>query len=174
MRVTELTKGHPIVYVDMDGVLADLFGHAKNLHDVETYRQITRDQMDKFFYEADAEHLFANLPMFPNANQLLQMVVKMFGGYQILSSPLRFDKEGSVRGKSAWIAAHITVPADKEIFEHEKYIYAKQADGTPNILIDDFRLNINLWNEHGGIGIKWQNDENSLDELKQMLIAAKA
>lgn len=165
---------NPMVYVDMDGVLADLFGHARDLHDVDTYRKINRDQWDRFFSEADAEHLFAALGPFPTANKLLRMVTRMFGGYKILSSPLNFDREGSIRGKQKWLDAHIRVPDDGRVFDHEKYKYAVQPDGTPNILIDDYGVNIKLWNDAGGIGIKYQADEDSLDELRNKLTAAIA
>jgi len=141
-------NGKPIIFVDMDGVLADLFEYARDLHDVDTYHRITKDQW---------------------ANQLLRMVNDMFGGYCILSSPLNFDKAGSIKGKKAWLKQHITVPADDWIFEHEKYIYAVQADGTPNVLIDDYGVNIRLWKEHGGIGLKYQADEDSLIDLKRRL-----
>lgn len=167
-------NGKPIIFVDMDGVLADLFEYARDLHDVDTYQRITKDQWDKMFSETDAEHLFAALPMFPTANQLLGMVKDMFGGYCILSSPLSFDKAGSIRGKKAWLSQHITVPADDWIFEHEKYIYAVQADGTPNVLIDDYGVNIRLWKDHGGIGLKYQADEDSLSDLRDRLMRVKA
>lgn len=153
----------------MDGVLADLFNYIGELHDVEHYNSMTFAQMEKFFSNSNAEHLFGTLPAFPTANKLLQIVVDLFGSYQILSSPLNFDKQGSIRGKSAWLDANITVPDSGRIFEHEKYIYAVQEDGTPNILIDDFRKNITLWNEAGGIGIKFQSDEDKLDWLKLTL-----
>lgn len=169
-----MASSKPIVYVDMDGVLADLFGHAQNLHDVDTYRQITRDQWDKFFSEADAAHLFAALDTFPTTNALLRMVVRMFGGYKILSSPLNFDREGSINGKEQWLDKHVRVPDDGRVFDHEKYKYALQPDGTPNILIDDYGLNISLWNKAGGIGIKYQADEDSLEDLRIRLTEAIA
>jgi hypothetical protein len=57
------------------------------------------------------------------------------------------------------------------IFDHEKYRYAQQPDETPNILIDDYPVNINLWNQHGGIGILYKDTacEQALAQLKQAL-----
>jgi 5'(3')-deoxyribonucleotidase len=171
MKILEVMKSKPLIYCDLDGVLADLFGYTSDFHNVESFKHLTKDQCNTFFSECDAEQLFANLPVFPMANKLLQMVVKMFGGYRILSSPLNFDEEGSIRGKKKWLRKNITVPADEWIFEREKYKYATQNDGTPNILIDDYKTNIDLWNQHGGIGIKWQANEDSLNELKTKLIS---
>ena len=170
MKIIEaITK--PIVYVDMDGVLADLFNHVADIHDVEHYNDMSDDEWDHFFQHTNAYKLFRDLPAFPTANTLLKMVKDLAGGYQILSSPLNFDRKGSIKGKREWLEKHITVPADGIIFEHEKYKYAV-SNRKSNILIDDFRKNITAWNEAGGIGIKYQADEDSLDDLKTQLSKA--
>lgn len=176
MKIIELVQNtrRPIVYVDMDGVLADLFNHVAELKGVDHYNQMTAQQWEVFFKDTDAEHLFSGLPMFPTANKLLRMVRKMAGGYKILSSPLMFDREGSTKGKRSWLHKHITVLSDGVIFEHEKQKYARQPNGTPNILIDDYGVNINKWNAAGGIGIKYQADEDSLDYLQNELARALA
>jgi 5'(3')-deoxyribonucleotidase len=123
------------VYVDMDGVLADLFNHAGSVNDVEHYNQMTQAQWEEFFKNSNAYELFKSLPVFPTANKLLQMVVNYAGGYNILSSPLNFDKAGSIKGKREWLSKHINVPADQIIFEHEKYKYAVNSDGTHRLNI---------------------------------------
>jgi len=161
--IYESQQGTPEVYVDMDGVLADLFNHVGGLHDVDHYNQITPAQWEEFFKDTNAYELFSDLPAFPTANKLLSMVVKIAGKYNILSSPLNFDKAGSIKGKQAWLAQHISVPSDKVIFEHNKAMYAVQADGTPNILIDDYGVNIRNWRAAGGFAIKYQADQDGLD-----------
>lgn len=167
MKINEITAS-TTVFVDMDGVLADLFNHVGKIHDVEHYTNMKKEEWEAFFQDSDAEKLFASLPMFANANELLAMVKEMFGGYKILSSPLNYDKDGSIKGKKEWLQKHIIVPADDWIFDHEKYKYAMNGK-IPNILIDDYRKNIHLWEKAGGIGIKWQNDEDTLDSLKTQL-----
>jgi hypothetical protein len=159
----------PILYIDLDGVLADLFNHVAEIHDVDHYNQLTKAEWEHFLANTDAYHLFMTLPPFPTANDLLGMVKDLFGGYRILSSPLSYDKAGSMAGKRAWLEQHITVPADGWIFDHNKSKYAVQADGTPNILVDDWKKNIIPWRERGGIGIKFQSDEDSIEDLRQQL-----
>lgn len=170
MKIVEIAS-KPTVYVDMDGVLADLFNHVGAIHDVEHYNMMSDKQWEDFFQNTNAYDLFKSLPPFPTANKLLSIVKNMAGGYTILSSPLNFDKAGSIKGKREWLAKHITVAPDNIVFEHDKYKYAKTG-GIPNILIDDFRKNITAWDAAGGIGIKYQADENSLDELTQALSQA--
>ncbi len=159
----------PTVFVDLDGVLADLFNHVAEIHDVDHYNEMSKPEWEHFLANTDAYQLFLNIPPFPTANALLQMVKDLFGGYTILSSPLCYDREGSIAGKRDWLERHITVPADGWVFEHDKFKYATQANGTPNILIDDWKKNIIPWREHGGIAIKFQSDEDDLASLKQQL-----
>lgn len=172
MRADDLKLKDITVYVDMDGVLADLFNHVGEIHDVEHYNQMTLDQWEEFFKNSNAYELFRSLPAFPTANKLLQMVVDFAGGYTILSSPLNFDKEGSIKGKREWLAKHIHVPADNVVFEHDKYKYAT-SNGKPNILIDDYGVNIRKWESAGGIAIKYQADEDSLSKVFKALRAAE-
>jgi len=171
MRAHELLPKGITVYVDMDGVLADLFNHAGSIHDVEHYSSMTKDQWEDFFKNSNAYELFRDLPAFPSANKLLQMVKDFAGGYTILSSPLSFDKAGSIKGKREWLQKHIHVSPDNIIFEHDKAKYAT-ANGHPNILIDDYGVNIRAWGAAGGIPIKYQADEDSLQKVFKALQSA--
>ena len=171
MRAHELLPKDITVYVDMDGVLADLFNHAGSIHDVEHYSNMTKDQWEEFFKNSNAYELFRDLPAFPSANKLLQIVKDFAGGYTILSSPLSFDKAGSIKGKREWLKKHIHVSPDNIIFEHDKAKYAT-ANGKPNILIDDYGVNIRAWGAAGGIPIKYQADEDSLQKVFKALQAA--
>jgi len=173
MKITELLENvqeqKPIVYVDMDGVLADLYNHAADLHDVDHYNDMSKEEWETFFKDSDAYHLFRDIPSFATANKLLELVKKYADGYTILSSPLSFDKAGSIKGKTEWLKKHIKVKPDNVIFEHDKYKYAVQPDGTPNVLIDDYGVNTRAWNEHDGVACKYQADEDSLDKVVAVL-----
>lgn len=173
MKITELLESvqerKPIVYVDMDGVLADLYSHAAEISDVEHYNQMTPEQWETFFKDSNAYHLFRDIQPFSTANQLLELVKKYAGGYTILSSPLSFDRAGSIKGKSEWLKKHIKVAPDRVVFEHEKYKYAVQPDGTPNILIDDYGVNTRAWDAAGGTAVKYQADEDNLSKVVNVL-----
>ena len=50
------------------------------------------------------------------------------------------------------------------IFTHNKHHYAiNKLTGKPNILVDDKIRNIAAWNKAGGIGIRFQNDEDDIE-----------
>lgn len=162
-------KGKPEVFVDMDGVLADLFNYAADIHDVQHYNDMSQEQWDDFFKDSDAYTLFSNIPPFKTANKLLEIIKNYAGKYTILSSPLGYDKAGSIKGKREWLDKNITVKPDRIIFEHEKYKYAVQSDGTPNILIDDYGVNTRAWALAGGIPIKYQADESDISIVTDVL-----
>ena len=162
MRTHEIATHHksrPIVYVDMDGVLADFFGEIARKHDVDYWREIHRQDLG-IDQVAQKPGFFANLPPMPNAGRLIRGVMRLAGAYSILSSPLMSDVEQSSEEKAEWLERHIRQRTpDAILFDHEKYRYARQANGTPNILIDDWETNIRLWEAHGGIGILYQDEE---------------
>ena len=141
------------IYVDMDGVLADFFGEWAKLMGVSSWRQIQNIDaaLDKVREQPD---FWSNLPMTSNAKTLLNAIKKFKGKYNILSAPLPNDPK-SEPGKQEWIKKNLaSFPPQKVILDHNKAKYAKQPDGTPNALIDDYGENIKKWEAAGGVGIK--------------------
>lgn len=174
MRLFELKnnlKSRPIVFLDMDGVLADFHNTVAREHGKETFDQLKRGEM-AIEQSAKKPGFIANLPKLSNAEKLVKNVTKMAGEYSILSSPLMSRVEQSSKEKAEWLQKHLGGAQPKTVvFDHEKFKFAQQPDETPNILIDDYDVNINLWNQHGGIGILYTNDtiDQVLDTLKQAL-----
>jgi len=157
----------PIVYVDMDGVLADFFGEVAREHDVTYWREIHRKDLgiDQI---AKQPEFFAGLPILPNAGRFMRGVLKLSSKYSILSSPLLSNVEESSKEKTEWLQRHLKNHQPQAvIFDHEKYKYAQQPDETPNILIDDWDTNIKLWEANGGIGILYK-DENYKEVLRTL------
>lgn len=170
MRATDLTSAHrsrPVVYLDMDGVLADFFGEVAREHKVGYWREIHRKDLgvDQI---AQQPGFFADLPVMAHAAQLMMGVLALTDHYSILSSPLMSEVEQSSSEKSEWLEKHLGRHQPQAvIFDHEKFKYARQADGTPNILIDDWDTNIGLWESMGGIGIL-HTDKNYRDTVKDL------
>lgn len=177
MKFFELANGlenRPVVYVDMDGVLADFFGPIAQHHGVKSWRDARKQRrnaggsIDKI---AKKPGFFLHLKPLSNAGRLINGVQQLAGRYDILSSPLLANVEQSSREKAEWLQHHLKKnPPRAVLFDHEKFKYARQADSTPNILIDDYDTNIHLWEANGGIGILYRN-EDCIQALKQLQAA---
>ena len=174
MRIYEInqTKHKPEIFLDMDGVLADFFAEYAVLAGLpagSTYRDVPPAKNDPTLNKMVGTDFFYRLPKFPVADAIVHMAVKLFGGYNICSSPLRGDHENSGIQKSRWIQKHLPVQPRHIYIESRKQKHAVQPDGTPNILIDDRKDNIIAWENAGGIGIKFQADEDGLDVIARGL-----
>lgn len=166
MRAKELvTKqgkkatANSILYLDMDGVLADFFAVYSKIAGVENYKDIPPAKVDPTLDSLVGTDFFAKLPKFPTTDQVVDLAVKYAGKYSICSSPLRGDYANSEKHKKIWIKQNLNpLPKTIEITPN-KAQFATNGQ-TPNILIDDKRTNIDAWEKAGGIGIKYQADED--------------
>ena len=159
MRLFEI-EGRPTLYLDMDGVLCDFFGEWARGHGVSHYKKIPKDEIKASLdiIGTQAEIFFANLPKLPGADELLRAAHE-FGGYTILSSPLEKNEAASIKGKQEWIAKHLQAyPPRNVIFERNKAKYA-QANGTVNLLVDDYGTNVNAWKDAGGLAFKHRSTD---------------
>jgi len=175
MKLFELESvgqtNRPVVYVDMDGVLADMFGQVAKHHGVSHWRKARKDK-SKLDQIAKNPGFFKSLRPLENAGLLLRGILKAVGKYSILSAPLQSRVEQSSAEKTEWLHRHLQKnPPESVVFDKNKERYAVQANGTPNILIDDFETNIKLWRARGGIGILYTPDnvEVALQQLEKAI-----
>jgi 5'(3')-deoxyribonucleotidase len=159
------------IYVDMDGVLADFFGEWARLMDVEHFTDINKqhDINDALQKIRDTDDFWLRLPMLPESKNLLNLIKQVKGSYNICSSPLA-DDPNSEKHKRTWIEQNLNFfPPDNVYITHDKAQYATNEDGTPNILIDDYGVNIRKWEAAGGIGFKYKDHkfERTADAIKQ-------
>ena len=170
----DMADGKPIVYLDMDGVLADFFGGVEKMYGVEHWKQLTNDKTKDLKKEVidriTGTDFFATLPKFESADALIEMVKKFTGGkFSINTSPLRGDHSNSAKYKKIWIQNHIEQPEDIIVTGRKESYATNKGTGTPNILIDDRPVNIQRWQGAGGFGILYQANRDSLDKVKQAL-----
>jgi len=160
------------IYVDMDGVLADFFGDWAKLMGVDSFRDI-KDVNAALEKIKNTDDFWLNLPVTDNAKSLLELIRKVKGEYSICSSPLPGDKNSEPH-KREWIEKNLAFFPPKEIIiTHDKAKFATQADGTSNILIDDYGVNIAKWEAAGGIGFKHKDHkfERTAKNIKQHMDA---
>ena len=170
IRATANTK----IYLDMDGVLADFFTEYAKLAGIKSgnYRDIPPAKADPTLDKMIGTDFFARLPKFKTADSLVKMVLSYVPKYNICSSPLRGDHKNSEHYKRIWIQKHLSPQPAEIIITGQKERHAVNPDGSPNILIDDRGTNIVAWRARGGIGIKYQADEDSLDTVARGLAHA--
>jgi 5'(3')-deoxyribonucleotidase len=170
LRISEVVgTGTPEVYVDMDGVLADFFkdwnrmvgvGHWKEIKDPEAALDMIRKNPT----------FWIDLDVLSNAPRLLGAIKKFANSYYICTSPLGKDPNCEPQ-KREWAKKYLSAFAPKEVYvTHNKPQFAVQPDGTPNVLIDDFGKNIVAWQNAGGIGIHYENN-NVESAIKQLKVA---
>jgi len=157
------------VYLDMDGVIADFFGGLARRYGVSHWKSI-QDREIKFRELANTD-FFYNLDVFPTSQKLVDHVKTVAWQEEtewgICSSPLRGDSHNSSFWKRLWLEKQGFIPPliENMIFTGNKHKYAiSPLTRRPNILIDDKPENINRWNKAGGIGIRYQANEDDLEE----------
>lgn len=177
------------IYLDMDGVIADFFGGVEKLYGVDHWKSI--QHRDGIFVELRNTNFFYELETFRagfrNISGLLVEHVKKIAKnnkfqWGICSSPLRGDEHNSAYWKRRWLEDYGFMPPLVEncIFTASKHKYAYNGvTHKPNILIDDKPENIERWNKAGGIGIRFQANQDDLEEylfveLEKACLSAKS
>jgi hypothetical protein len=160
-------------YLDMDGLLADLFDavsdrvHSKKYAETsDEERETTRElwTAKTRFSKAigEVEEVFASLSPYPSNRDLLDIVCARFGGFHICSHPARIDRDGCIRGKKRWIEQHITPSHGKFLrgvhFPDMKEEFAT-TNGRPNLLVDDYTPYVEAWRQAGGVAIRVRSDQ---------------
>ena len=170
----DMTEKQPVIYLDMDGVIADFFGGVEKMYGVKHWKELTSvktggDLKQEVIDRITGSDFFATLPKFPTTDSLIQLIKSATGDrFSILTSPLIGDHENSAAQKKVWIAKNIEQP-DEVIVSGRKEKWAKQKDGTANILIDDRPVNIERWEARGGFGILYQANKDSIIKVQQGL-----
>ena len=110
-------------------------------------------------------NFWSKLPWMPNGKELWNFISK-YDPY-ILTSPMQ---RGSEIGKAFWIDENLRPLPDKVFMSSEKYEWALNDAGEPNILIDDWSKNTVPWSNKGGIAIQHVNANTSatISALKEL------
>jgi 5'(3')-deoxyribonucleotidase len=167
-HISEAPKGQ--IYCDMDGVLVDIIGGLAKLYDIKDLSNKNFDSyIDPLKPRIDKEHphLFAELPWTKDGKQLWKYISRFDSN--ILSAHTNTWQPSSKQDKMKWIEKnlrplpqlnHIVIRRDKQKFA--------KTNGVPNILIDDWGMNIDEWKAAGGIGIKHKSAAETIAALKKL------
>ena len=158
------------VYVDMDGVIADFFSALAEFRKVNHWKDDGPITLDTSIKELRGTDFFTTLPVFPFAKNLVNLVKSYTGGdWYINTSPLRDDHENSELQKRKWLKKHKFDPKDIIVTKRKESYAVDKKTGIPNILIDDRPKNLERWIARGGIGIRYQANEDSINVVKKGL-----
>ena len=156
------------IYLDMDGVIVDFFSGLARYHRVQHWKDIPDKETSILLLQGT--DFFFTLDKFETSDELVAWLHDLTNGeWKICSSPLRGDHKNSAYWKRMWLDKHGYTPAE-QIYTSHKHRHAVSDTGEANILIDDRPENIERWIEKGGIGIRYQANEDSLSDLKEQVL----
>lgn len=164
----------PHVYLDMDGVQCDFFKSWSKFENVDSYKDIPKpeesikrlaSQGPEFVYR-----FFRDLEPLRSGLSVIKWLREHNIPYTILSAPLRYERQASIMGKREWLDKHHLGASESAVYDSDKSKYAVDAQGRPNVLIDDFGKNIIPWRNKGGIGIHHEpyDEKPTIDALEKI------
>ena len=154
----------PTIYCDMDQVLVNLFKSAEKVlgYPLDSYKD-SEQKEDRWKKINAVKNFWRDLEWMPGGKELWNYIAPY--NPHILTAPMGY---GSELGKQEWIDKNLNPPPPEKVFmSHDKYRWAL-TDGKPNVLIDDFKRNIDPWNDAGGIGILHTSVESTVAELEKL------
>ena len=163
----------PHLYLDMDGVQADLFhqvalicgvSHWDDIPDQDGVFNMLSKQGPQVAYD-----LFRWLKPLPGGQVIIKWLHDNKIPFTVLSAPFRNNIESSVRAKCEWLDEYNPGTSKNAIFTKRKFKYAV-TNGQPNVLVDDFNYYLQSWTEAGGIAVKHSDTttEHTIMQLEKI------
>ena len=162
-----------VVYVDMDGVVADFTGAMEerfgfNFHTAPSRNKAWKEiqNYDQYQKKIGGKGWFYSLPKMKDADQLWEFITSNFSNVEILTASGSTPRDAQGQ-KRAWIG---------DAFGYEVKVNIvgagseKAAFATPKtILVDDREKVLNPFIAAGGIGVLHTSAANSIRILKVMM-----
>ena len=158
----------PIIFCDMDGVLADFKTAAVKVNgmSIQKWMNIPSSQQ-KWERIKNTSNFWQNLPWMPGGQALWRFLTKF--DPHILSAYVEETYDPNcIPGKTAWLRKNTRITDKSKIHlvrRREKKNFAKYG-GQKNILIDDYEKNVREFINAGGMGIVHKNYRNTIRSLK--------
>jgi hypothetical protein len=171
MKINDLSKKMPHLYLDMDGVQADFFGAWAKRHGLKHYKEIPHPEqaINELAHSSPEEvyNFFHDLAPLHGGQEIIQWLHHNKIPFTVLSAPLRGPyAKNSIEAKKDWLDEFNPGSRNNAIFTSAKYKYAKNGDDV-NVLVDDFGKYLDAWNNAGGIAVKHE-DSNTNHTIKEL------
>jgi hypothetical protein len=154
----------PKLYLDMDQVLCDFLKGADKAIGGSFTQAKTPERWNVLQQTKD---FWANLEWMSGGKQLYKFCSRY--DPSILSAYAGKDKN-SRTGKMKWLRKNTKVPKSKInlVLRSQKRKFAKDSEGKPSIIVDDYVKNTRDWESAGGIAILHTNTSKTLSELRKL------
>jgi len=159
----------PIIYCDMDGVLADFKTGAQKTTgmSINQWTNIPSSK-EKWAPIKAQKNFWATLPWMPGGKRLWSYLSKF--DPHILSAYVEESYDPNcIPGKTEWLRRNADITNKSKINlvrRKEKKLFAKR--GEPAILIDDYEKNVREFTQSGGIGIHHTDTSKTISQLKKL------
>lgn len=161
-----------MILLDMDGPVVNFHKGACLLHNKpldfpegqSSHHWSLSDE--QFFKHADRDW-WASLEPQPWLRELIWYIDGH--DWTFCTCPAPVHPVACVAGKQDWMRKHDVLPQYPPIFDCKKHKYARNADGTRNLLIDDNIKNVRGFRGSGGRAFYFEG-EQSLERLSTLLL----
>lgn len=145
------------LYIDFDGVISDTIEITYEMMDEQKINRKNFDNVMLFYQNLDWEELLNRTPLINNSMQAIEKIVaENIFDVSILTHVVS-QKESIAKIKFIRkILKDITIIVVPKEVAKTDMVCAKES-----ILIDDFTGNLDDWEEHGGIGIKFSKTKKN-------------
>ena len=165
MRLFEIEQQYKL-YVDLDGVVADLDKHVKNITG-KTFSELRATGTGFTQFVSDQRHqqktVFDNLDLMPDALELWNYIKKY--NPDILTAT-GVPEEQATAEKIRWVMDNLD--NYDNIYTVRSGALKKKYAAPNHILIDDRNKSIKPWREAGGIGILHKSAADTIAQLQKL------
>ena len=162
-----------MIYLDMDGVLADFERGVKELCGLEPLSQNGKHRdlkQDNLMWERirETDHFFDRLELMPGAKEMFGRIYGKYGDQCEILTGIPREERGIVtaeQDKQNWMRRMLsdTVKVNT-VLRKQKQNY---CTGPESVLIDDREKMIREWQELGGTGILHVSAEETIRKLEE-------
>ena len=162
-----------MIYLDMDGVLADFNRGVKELCGMEALPQgkFRNPEYDNRMWEKirDTDHFYNRLYLLPGAKEMFDAIYSKYKSRCEILTGVPKPERGIITAgadKKEWTRRELSPDVKVNIvLRREKIQYCK---GPESILIDDYAKNTKEWQAAGGTAILHTDAESTLKQLKEL------
>ena len=163
-----------VIYVDMDGVIADFnkgfksITGSEGLNAYEYENKHGKNSIWKIIDNYSKTKFFENLPWTEDGKELWKFVNKISNNVKILTALGKTDGHSSI-GKKNWLNKNLPNLHDDDIVMVPNK-HAKKHWATPHsIIIDDTDVVISEWKKKGGIAIHHKSTKETIKRLEEVI-----